>query len=154
MPGPVEFTIALNRFFRYATAHLDEPQAVSRALSLLDEYPALRVSEFAALDRSSQPAATELLKRLEADGLVTRTPDPSDGRAVLVALTPAGRARLAALRTSIADRLGPTFSALSDDDVAALDRTLRLLAEAATRDAVAVAPSTTAPSTTGSKEPQ
>ena len=60
---------------------------------------------------------------------------------------------------TIADRLGPTFSALSDDDVAALDRTLRLLAEAATRDAVAVAPSTTAssttaPSTTGSKEPQ
>ncbi|MDO9063155.1 MAG: MarR family transcriptional regulator [Microbacterium sp.] len=159
MSGPVEFTIALNRFVRYATAHLDEPQAISRALSLLDEHPALRVSEFAALDRSSQPAATELLKRLEADGLVSRAPDPRDGRAVLVALTPAGSARLAALRTSIADRLSPTFSALSDADVAALDRTVRLLAEATTRDAVAsvpsnTVPSNTVPSTTGSKEPQ
>lgn len=149
MPGPVEFTIALNRFLRYATAHLDEPQAVSRALSLLDEYPALRVSEFAALDRSSQPAATELLKRLDADGLVTRTPDPTDGRAVLVALTDAGRGRLAVLRTSIADRLGTSFSALSDADAAALDRTLRVLAEAAIRDADAVAPTTIE-----SKEPQ
>jgi MarR family transcriptional regulator, organic hydroperoxide resistance regulator len=38
------------------------------------------------------PTVTRMVGRLEAAGLVTRTPDPGDGRAVLVELTPAGEA--------------------------------------------------------------
>jgi MarR family transcriptional regulator, organic hydroperoxide resistance regulator len=38
------------------------------------------------------PTVTRMVGRLEAAGLVTRTPDPADGRAVLVELTPAGEA--------------------------------------------------------------
>nr|WP_237307955.1 winged helix DNA-binding protein [Streptomyces alboflavus] len=34
---------------------------------------------------------TQLVTRLERDGLVERHPDPSDGRAVLVHITEAGR---------------------------------------------------------------
>ncbi len=39
----------------------------------------------------SPSAMTNRLKRLEEHGLVTRRPDPANGRVVLVALTPVGR---------------------------------------------------------------
>jgi DNA-binding MarR family transcriptional regulator len=42
-----------------------------------------------------------LLDRLEADGLITRTPDPADRRAKIVELTAAGRARQAAAQRGI-----------------------------------------------------
>jgi DNA-binding MarR family transcriptional regulator len=35
---------------------------------------------------------SKIVRRLEQDGLVQRSPDPSDGRATLVSLTPAGEA--------------------------------------------------------------
>ncbi len=49
---------------------------------------------------------TNLVKRLERDGLVARRPDASDGRGVLVHLTDAGRARVdaAAVAISTAER--------------------------------------------------
>lgn len=37
-------------------------------------------------------SVTSIVRRLEAAGLVVRTPHPDDGRAVLCAITPAGRA--------------------------------------------------------------
>lgn len=39
----------------------------------------------------SSGGLTKVLERLEAEGLVSRQPDPSDGRGVLVSLTDAGR---------------------------------------------------------------
>jgi DNA-binding MarR family transcriptional regulator len=41
----------------------------------------------------SQPALSRLVDRLVERGLVRRSPDPSDGRAVRLSLTDAGRAR-------------------------------------------------------------
>lgn len=41
-----------------------------------------------------QPTMTATLNRMERDGLVLRTPNPEDGRSMLVALTPLARARL------------------------------------------------------------
>jgi DNA-binding MarR family transcriptional regulator len=38
----------------------------------------------------TQSAMTQIVTRLERDGLVERRPDPTDGRAVLVSVTPAG----------------------------------------------------------------
>ena len=38
----------------------------------------------------SQPSLSRMVERLEARGLVARTPDPRDQRAVLLQLTPAG----------------------------------------------------------------
>jgi DNA-binding MarR family transcriptional regulator len=37
------------------------------------------------------PSVTPLVKRLEAAGLIRRTPHPEDGRAVLASITPEGR---------------------------------------------------------------
>jgi DNA-binding MarR family transcriptional regulator len=50
-----------------------------------------RLSALTATEQVSQPAITQLVARLERDGLVERGPDPGDRRAVLVRATAAGR---------------------------------------------------------------
>jgi DNA-binding MarR family transcriptional regulator len=50
----------------------------------------------------SSGGIANLVRRLEAAGLVTRRPDPADGRGVLVAITPEGRARVDAAVTDVA----------------------------------------------------
>jgi DNA-binding MarR family transcriptional regulator len=70
---------------------------------------------------------THRLRRLEADGLIERVPDPADGRSSLVRLTPKGLA--------LVDEIGPLhlenerkqLTALSDADLAALEDILRRL---------------------------
>jgi MarR family transcriptional regulator for hemolysin len=44
------------------------------------------LAEIAAIE---QPTMAATLSRMERDGLITRKPDPADGRSALVALTPA-----------------------------------------------------------------
>ena len=60
-------------------------------------------------------SVTPLVKRLEAAGLIKRTPHPEDGRAVLASITPQGRLVLAQATEAI---LGAQFAlgALSEDD--------------------------------------
>jgi DNA-binding MarR family transcriptional regulator len=43
--------------------------------------------------RYSQPGLSRLVQRMEADGLVERRTDPDDGRATVLQMTRAGRAR-------------------------------------------------------------
>jgi DNA-binding MarR family transcriptional regulator len=53
-----------------------------------------RLTELAGLEGASQPAMTQLVSRLERDGLAVRVADPVDGRVVLVDVTAAGVAVL------------------------------------------------------------
>jgi DNA-binding MarR family transcriptional regulator len=50
----------------------------------------MRLTELIATEQVTQSAITQLVTRLERDGYVERKPDPSDGRAVLVHITPQG----------------------------------------------------------------
>jgi DNA-binding MarR family transcriptional regulator len=52
----------------------------------------LRMQELAALVVLSRTRVSRLVTELEEEGLVERRPDPSDGRATLAAITPAGEA--------------------------------------------------------------
>src|SRR3954468_9029978 len=49
-----------------------------------------RITELADWESVAQPTMTTLVGRLEAQGLVRRSPDPADRRAVLVAVTTRG----------------------------------------------------------------
>lgn len=51
---------------------------------------ALRQGDLTKQVLLSQPALSRMIERLEQRGLVTRAPDPSDRRAVLITLTDAG----------------------------------------------------------------
>ncbi|GAB3624600.1 hypothetical protein GCM10027418_26850 [Mariniluteicoccus endophyticus] len=99
--------------------------ATWRALAILDEHGPLRVSEFAAHDQLTQPSATAMLRRLHDEGLLTRTPDPADGRASLVALSDAGHEQLGSRRAEGARAVAPLLDGLDDDQ-------RRLLADAMT----------------------
>jgi DNA-binding MarR family transcriptional regulator len=57
----------------------------------LFEEDGLRLSELARRARLSKQTMTTMVRLLERDGLVVRRPDPTDGRASLVSLTPRGR---------------------------------------------------------------
>jgi DNA-binding MarR family transcriptional regulator len=58
----------------------------------------LRISDIAWQEGIGQPAATRMVARLEALGLVSRERSTPDGRIVMVALTEQGRAELDTLR--------------------------------------------------------
>jgi DNA-binding MarR family transcriptional regulator len=61
------------------------------ALLPLFEEDGLRMGELARRSRLSKQTMTELVRRLERDGLVERRRDPSDGRASLLFLTERSR---------------------------------------------------------------
>ncbi|QBS42651.1 MarR family transcriptional regulator [Nocardia sp. CS682] len=108
----------------------DLPRAVLRALAVLDEHGAVRVSEFARIDRCSQPAATTLIGRLVADGFATRRKDSADSRAVVVELTPAGRNRLTQARQAFAAALTTRLAGFDTERLARMDTDLNELLEA------------------------
>jgi DNA-binding MarR family transcriptional regulator len=73
---------------------------------------------------------TSIVKRLEADGLISRRPHPDDGRTVLAEITAAGRQRV---ETATADLVGADFGlgALSDEQLAELSGLLTPVRSAA-----------------------
>lgn len=88
---------------------------LSILLTLLDCGP-IRMTELAAHERVRTPTTTVAIRRLEKLGLVKRSRDPSDLRAVLVEVTPRGlvqhREALEARRGFLAELVGK----LSEDD--------------------------------------
>jgi DNA-binding MarR family transcriptional regulator len=96
-------------------------------LHTLDERSPLRLGELTATEQVSQPAITQMVTRLEADGLVERRPDPHDGRAVLVHLTPAGRKVVTDRREDRVGRLAPLLDLLDPGERAALAAALPVL---------------------------
>ena len=64
------------------------------ALATVERHGPLTPSELAGHEKVQPPSMTRLVASLEAAGLVTRTPHPSDGRQVLLAISPAGAALL------------------------------------------------------------
>ncbi|MFD9903313.1 MarR family winged helix-turn-helix transcriptional regulator [Streptomyces sp. NPDC059063] len=89
------FTAALENFNRFYIRLPTLEKLPFTTLSVLDTLAfggsPKRLSELTRTEQITQPAITQLVTRLERDGLVERRPDPSDGRAVLVHITEAGR---------------------------------------------------------------
>jgi DNA-binding MarR family transcriptional regulator len=84
-------------------------------------------SELATVERVQRPTVTRLLGRLEELGLVSRTPDPADGRSTLLTVTAAGSELLASARTRKDVFLSERLAGLSAADRATLERAAELL---------------------------
>src|ERR1700735_5550024 len=96
---------------------------LSILLTLLDQGP-IRMTELAAHERVRTPTTTVAIRRLEKLGLVKRSRDPSDLRAVLVDITPKG---LSQHRESLAARrahLAALLAKLSPEDLETLTKAL------------------------------
>lgn len=72
--------------------------SLAAALSTVDAYGPLTPSQLADREQVQRPTATRLAHRLIDDGLATRQDDPADGRSHRIAITPAGRELLQAVR--------------------------------------------------------
>lgn len=60
-------------------------------LSILKDRPEISRKELGTLVDSSRQALTELLQKMEKNGLIARRPDPKDRRVILIRLTKAGK---------------------------------------------------------------
>ncbi len=110
---------ALDAFAAWAirtTAARDLSLTTASTLATLDRGGPLRLSELATREGVTQPSMTALVSRLERDGLATRGSDPSDGRAVVVTLTDAGREVLVARRARRASVLADLLAELDPRD--------------------------------------
>jgi DNA-binding MarR family transcriptional regulator len=86
-----------------------------------------RITELAAEERVTQPAITLLVNRLADRGWVKRVPDPSDGRAVLVSLTPVGDEVFERLRAEYRALLHEEMAMLDDSEVETLAAAVEIL---------------------------
>ncbi len=97
------------------------------ALSSVEMHGPLTPSELAEIERIKRPSATRILRGLEEEGLVVRTPDPKDGRSALISLTGEGRERLRRLRQRKNAYLARRMRELDPGDVATLERAAEIL---------------------------
>jgi DNA-binding MarR family transcriptional regulator len=88
----------------------------------------LRLTDLTATEQLKQPALTSLVAKLERDGLVSRRPDPSDGRAVLLSLTREGEQLVRSRRTDRVANLSRLVDRLNDEEREVLAGTARVLA--------------------------
>ena len=85
----------------------DDGMSLTAASTLrrLQRFGPHRLSDLAVAERVTQPAMTQLVSRLEREGLAERRGDPDDGRVVLVHLTEEGDHHVRHRRTTRARRL-------------------------------------------------
>ena len=124
----VRVTRGQRRRWREALAPWDlSPHHVS-ALRVGTDRSGTRLSELAEALHIAPRSATEVADALQARGLVERTPDPTDRRAVVLAPTEEGRRVQAEIAAARAADNRDLFARLDADDRATLARILRTLA--------------------------
>ncbi|HEU5142999.1 MAG TPA: MarR family transcriptional regulator [Solirubrobacterales bacterium] len=96
-------------------------------LATVERHGPLTPSELAEIERVKRPTATRTLRLLTEAGLVTRAPDPHDGRSALVSLTATGRERLRRLRGRKNAYLARRMRDLPADEVETLERAAAIL---------------------------
>lgn len=108
----------VSRINRLATqrGRLSLPGAQARLLSTIEDLGQARICELAAVDHCSQPTMTTQVRRLQDAGLVARTADPRDARAVLIRITEKGVRTLSRVRHERAGALDPQLARLTAAD--------------------------------------
>lgn len=97
-------------------ARIPLPFAQARLLSTIEDQGEARISDLAALDHCAQPTMTTQVRRLEDAGLVSRTADPGDARAVLIRITPKGARTLTQVRADRGAAIDPYLQRLVPED--------------------------------------
>jgi len=101
--------------------------SMTAALATIENHGPLTPSALAELERIKRPTATRVLHRLEEDGLIERTADPSDGRSTVVHITKPGAALLKKLRSRKNAYLARRLRELPAEDVDVLERAAGVL---------------------------
>ncbi len=117
------------RLNRLATQRIQMPlpSAQARLLATIEMQGEARIGDLAAVDHCSQPTMTTQVRRLEEAGLVTRTVDPGDARAVRIRITPQGMRTLSAVRADRAAAIEPQLAQLEARDREVLSDAVEVL---------------------------
>ncbi|MCV7412248.1 MarR family transcriptional regulator [Mycobacterium florentinum] len=117
------------RLNRLATQRIQMPlpAAQARLLATVEAHGEARIGDLAAVDHCSQPTMTTQVRRLEDAGLVSRTVDPGDARAVRIRITPEGRRTLNAVRADRAAAIEPQLAMLEPADRQVLAEAVQVL---------------------------
>lgn len=117
------------RLNRLATQRIQMPlpSAQARLLATIEVHGEARIGDLAAVDHCSQPTMTTQVRRLEDAGLVSRTVDPGDARAVRIRITPEGRRTLNAVRADRAAAIEPQLAMLEPSDRQVLAEAVQVL---------------------------
>ncbi len=99
----------------------------TRALEVIAGEGPIRLKYLAGRFDCTPASVTDMVDGLERDGLAQRRPDPSDRRASLVTVTPAGQAALDAARVRMAGAFDAIFSVLDQEERLVLLRALDAL---------------------------
>jgi DNA-binding MarR family transcriptional regulator len=97
-------------------------------LSHLERHAGVRMSDLAGHACLDLSTVSRHLRGLEEHGLVTRSPDPADGRATLLYLSDAGREALARALRARSELVAEATSRWSDTDRTALAHLITRLA--------------------------
>jgi len=110
--GTLRLLLEIADFGRFLTSETEKIQQARFVgnvpvllLCSLELDGAQRPTDLAAMTRLTAGRMTQVVDELDHDGLVQRTADPADGRAVLVEITEAGREFLMVLEATISSAL-------------------------------------------------
>jgi DNA-binding MarR family transcriptional regulator len=118
----------LVRLIRQLATAGDLSMAAASALARIVRSGPQRLTELAHAEGISQPGMTQLVTRLERDGLVRRTASTGDRRGVLVELTDAGLDLVGRRREERADALQQMLARLDPADRIAIHGAIPALA--------------------------
>ncbi|WP_425954089.1 MarR family winged helix-turn-helix transcriptional regulator [Xylanimonas sp. McL0601] len=124
------------RLVREVSTVGDLSSTAASVLSQLARMGPSRITDMAHVAGISQPAMSQLVGRLEHEGLVTRAVDGDDRRGVLVAISDPGRAVIGARRAQRAAIFDEALGRLDESDrsriaaaLPALDRLVEAVLE-------------------------
>ncbi|MFI8242774.1 MarR family winged helix-turn-helix transcriptional regulator [Streptomyces sp. NPDC085866] len=129
-----DLTRAIENFNRFYIRLASVQKLSFTTLSVLDTLAfrgPTRLTDLVRTEQLSQPGITQLVTRLERDGLVERRPDPTDGRAVLVHITEEGRKIGQARHEDRARHLQPLIGELTPEEQQTIAAALPVLAHLA-----------------------
>lgn len=130
LPGlGADLLAVVARLNRYATQRIQMPlpSAQARLLATIEAHGEARICELAAVDHCSQPTMTTQVRRLEDAGLVARTVDPRDARAVRIRITPEGLRTLNRVRVDRAAAIEPQLARLQPAERQTLTDAVKVL---------------------------
>jgi len=127
-------TTRVNRRLRQTRPIGDLTVAQISALQSLDAAGALTPRELAEAERVQPPTLTRIVARLEERDLVLRTPHPTDGRQVILAPSPAGRALIGEYRRVRDEWLARRLAALTTEERETVQRAAEILNRIAKAD--------------------
>jgi DNA-binding MarR family transcriptional regulator len=122
-----ELRIVLGQLVRRLRSEYSFPIAQASVLSRLDRDGAQTTSALAAAERVRPQSMAQTLLQLEGDRLISRHPDQSDRRQILIELTERGRDRLREDRRRREGWLAEAIATLSADEQRTLIDALPLL---------------------------